>query len=417
MVGILPAVPTIDEPRPDEGPGRPDDPFDGLVLDEEFVRSATNKEASGRARMLAERWKKDPPPESGPWRPTTEVRPVTEIRRSRWRRRARPVARYPRARWRPGLGSALVLLLVPVLVLIGLASLGDGSTLPPKSSALPTVGAETAPPSSAAPSVDPDVPTPERPWAGSPAEAWPNGVDGIGMPDSMPATGVFSAKQVAANVEAVKAYLVAGNLDPQVLSGGSVRPVLALMDGPDAEDLAAALEHPSAEHDPTTWVSRFDPARAVPVTDQVKVQGRISFEDDGAQGMLVHTDVTYVYALRPGPDAGKATPGTGGTALPASWAQVDRSRVVDREIVRRVQDFRFYDPKHYKVTPGKPRLGKGSSDFGNNRCDAYSGYLEPEFEFMRAAATGPAPSGPATDPYDRTKPLQDSGECGTLTRS
>ncbi|WP_285735784.1 hypothetical protein [Kitasatospora phosalacinea] len=409
-------MPTTDEPRPDDSvPGRPDDPFEGLVLDEEFVRSATAKEASGRARMLTERWKNDPPPENGPWRPTTEVRPVTEIRRSRWRRRARPVGRRP-GRPHP-VRNALLVLGVVAAVLVGLVVTDRGGSKPPKSSALPTVGAETAPPSSAPPSVDPDVPTPEHPWAGSPAEAWPNGVDGIGLPTSMPATGVFSAKQVAANVEAVKAYLVAGNLDPQVLSGGSVQHVLDLMDGPDAEDLAAALAHPSAEHDPTTWVSRFDPARAVPVTDQVKVQGRISFEGDGERGMLVHTDVTYVYALRPGPDAGKAVPGDGGTALPASWAQVDRSRVVDREIVRRVQDFRFYDPKHYEVTPGKPRLGEGRSDFGNNRCDAHSGYLEPEFEFTRAAATGPAPSGPATDPYDRTKPLQDGEECGTLTRS
>ncbi len=419
VVGILPAVPTKEEPGPGSGePGRPDDPFEGLVLDEEFVRTATNKEASGRARMLTERWKKDPPPENGPWRPTTEVRPVTEIRRSRWRRRARPVARYPRARWRPGLGSALVLLLVPVLVLVGLASLGDGSTLPPSSSALPAVGAETAPPSSAPPTVDPDVPTPEHPWAGSPAEAWPNGADGIGMPDSAPATGVFSAKQVAANLEAVKAYLVAGNLDPRVLTSASAQPVLDLMDDQDADRLSKALAHPTAEDDPTSWLSRFNPAWAVPVTDEVKVQGRISFEGDGEKGMLVHTDVTYVYALRPGPDAGRSAPGAdGGGAKPASWVQADRGREVQREIVRRVQDFRFYDPKHYKVTPGKPVLDKSGNDFGNNRCDMGSGYLEPEFEFMRATATGPAPSGPATDPYDRTGPVRSDQECGTVSRT
>ncbi|WP_158715096.1 hypothetical protein [Kitasatospora phosalacinea] len=407
-------MPTIDEPRPDDGgPGRPDDPFEGLVLDEEFVRSATNKEASGRARMLTERWKKNPPPENEPWRPTTEVRPVTQIRRSRWRRRARPVGRYPRARWRPGVGSALALLTVPVLVLIGLASLGDGSTLPPKSSALPTLGAETAPPSSAPPAVDPDVPTPERPWAGSPAEAWPNGADGIGMPDSMPATGVFSAKQVAANVDAVKAYLVAGNLDPQVLSGRSAQPVLDLLDERDAADLAKAVAHPTVEDNPTDWLSRFNPAWAVPVTDQVKVQGSISFKDDGENGMLVHTDVTYVYALRPGPDAGKTTD----SARPASWVQADHSREVTREIVRRSQDFRFYDPKHYKVTPGKPVLSHSSSEFGNNRCEMGSGYLEPEFDFMRATPTGPAPSGPESDPYDRTKPMRTDGECGQISRS
>ncbi|WP_282206034.1 SCO2583/SCO2584 N-terminal domain-containing protein [Kitasatospora fiedleri] len=402
-------MPTTDEPRPgDGGPGSSDDPFEGLVLDEEFVRAATNREASGRARMLTERWKREPPPVNEPWRPTTEVRPAGKARRTgraAGPKRARPVR------------GVLLFALVVAVVLVGLRLTGAGRSDAPASSALPTVGAETAPPSSAPPSVDPDLPTPERPWAGSPAEAWPNGADGIGGPDGMPATGVFSAKQVAANVDAVKAYLVAADLNPQVLSGGSAQPVLDLMDEQDAKDLSAALAHPSAENDPTTWLSRFDPARAVPVTDQVKVQGRISVEGDGEQGMLVHTDVTYVYALRPGPDAGKAAPGTGGSAQPAAWAEADHSRVVDREIVRRVQDFRFYDPKHYRVTPGKPVLDRSSSDFGNNRCEMGSGYLEPVFDFMGDSSADPAPSGPTTDPYDRTEPLRSDGECGTLSRT
>ncbi|BAJ29191.1 MULTISPECIES: hypothetical protein [Kitasatospora] len=406
-------MPTTDEPGPgSSGPGRDDDPFEGLVLDDEFVRSATNKEASGRARMLTERWKKDPPPENEPWRPATVVR--LDDRRSRWHRRRQRRSIRPRRPFRPGLGSALALLLVPVLVLVGLASLGDGSTLPQKSSALPALGAETAPPSSAPPTLAPEVPTPERPWAGAPAESWPNGADGIGMPTETPATGAFGARQVAANLEAVKAYLVASNLDPEVLSGSTARPALDLLDEQSAADLSKALEHPTTEDDPASWLSRFDPAWAVPVTDQVKVQGSVTFEGDGENGMLVHTDVTYVYALRPGPDAGKTA---AGGAKPASWAQADHSREVAREIVRRSQDFRFYDPERFKVTPGKPVLGEGSSEFGNNRCEMGSGFLEPEFDFMRAPAAGPTPSGPESDPYDRTKPLRTDGECGRISRT
>ncbi|MBB4948510.1 hypothetical protein F4556_004045 [Kitasatospora gansuensis] len=49
------------EPRPAEQP----DPFEGLVLDEEFVRAATVKEPSGRTRMLAARWKHQPPVDPG----------------------------------------------------------------------------------------------------------------------------------------------------------------------------------------------------------------------------------------------------------------------------------------------------------------------------------------------------------------
>ncbi|WP_073816139.1 SCO2583/SCO2584 N-terminal domain-containing protein [Kitasatospora sp. CB01950] len=43
----------------------PPDPFEGLVLDEEFVRSATVSEPSARARMLAERWRHEPPVDPG----------------------------------------------------------------------------------------------------------------------------------------------------------------------------------------------------------------------------------------------------------------------------------------------------------------------------------------------------------------
>ncbi|BFV58615.1 hypothetical protein KCMC57_up37190 [Kitasatospora sp. CMC57] len=56
------------EPRPAEQP----DPFEGLVLDEEFVRAATVKEPSGRTRMLAARWKHQPPVDPGGRRSVNE---------------------------------------------------------------------------------------------------------------------------------------------------------------------------------------------------------------------------------------------------------------------------------------------------------------------------------------------------------
>ncbi|GLW75290.1 hypothetical protein Kpho02_75870 [Kitasatospora phosalacinea] len=52
-----------DRPQPDAL--EPRDPFEGLVLDEDFVRSATVNEPSARARMLAERWRREPPVDPG----------------------------------------------------------------------------------------------------------------------------------------------------------------------------------------------------------------------------------------------------------------------------------------------------------------------------------------------------------------
>ncbi|MFJ9520899.1 hypothetical protein ACIRPK_21925 [Kitasatospora sp. NPDC101801] len=51
--------------EPEQRPAEQPDPFEGLVLDEDFVRAATVKEQSGRTRMLAARWKQQPPVDPG----------------------------------------------------------------------------------------------------------------------------------------------------------------------------------------------------------------------------------------------------------------------------------------------------------------------------------------------------------------
>lgn len=68
--------------------GAGDDAWDGLVLDEEFVRDAGTSEPSARARMLAARWRGEKP-EPQPWR--SDEPPAgwffSKGRRRRWRRR------------------------------------------------------------------------------------------------------------------------------------------------------------------------------------------------------------------------------------------------------------------------------------------------------------------------------------------
>jgi hypothetical protein len=72
----------------DRGAGEPEDPWeDGLVLDEEFVRSADAKEPSARARMLAAKWRGQAP-DPQPWR--SDEPPAGWFfsrRRRRWPRR------------------------------------------------------------------------------------------------------------------------------------------------------------------------------------------------------------------------------------------------------------------------------------------------------------------------------------------
>lgn len=73
------------------GAGEPgsagDGPWDDVVLDDDFVRSAEAAEPSARARMLSARWR-DRAPEPQPWR--SDEPPAGWFfsrRRKKWRRK------------------------------------------------------------------------------------------------------------------------------------------------------------------------------------------------------------------------------------------------------------------------------------------------------------------------------------------
>lgn len=354
-----------------------------------------------------------------------------------------PRPRRRRLDWRAPLYVVLTIaVLLAALNLDGLRSWysdhygGDSSTA---HAPAPTVAPETAKPTAAPPKVDEQQPTVDHPWAGSIAEGWPNGAEAFVLPDAR-ATGVFSAEQVGAQLQLVKDYLTAANLDPQVIAGGRPEAALALLDREDRDRAINALAKPSKDTDPTTWFSRFDQREAVQVGDAVKVQGRITFEGDGDKGLLVHADFSYVYAMRPGPDATKRAaspqPPTGGqpptkpaapkdgTAKPVGLlvpaADVTGDTWTTRTIVRRVENFRFYDPARYRTNPKKLVFGEGGgSESANSSCDVYDGYYHPQFDQFAAQspdAPGSRPTGPTTDPYDRRKDLSTADECGAASR-
>jgi len=388
------------EPRPSDGPQ--DDPFEGLVLDEEFVRAATVKEQSGRARMLAAKWKREPPEPTWPELPTPP------------RKRRGFRARIGR-RWQ----TWLIVACVCGLALLGLRLGDNGRTAPPQPVRTPGSASPSAPPSAA-----PGTPTADHPWDGSPALSWPDGAAGITLPEAK-AVGVFDKDEVAAQLKAVKDFLVLANVDPKTVAGGTPQAALDLLNVNSRQLVEKALAAPSVDHDPTGYLSRFNPRLAIPVTDTVKVHGKVTFEENGEKGMVVHTDVTFVYALRPGPDIGKspgASPrgtapagGGSGGAKPVSWS-AGQDTSVEREIVRRVQDFRFDNPARYDVNPRKLSFGEGYSDFGNNVCEMGSGFLETAFPLPGSGTEKPG-DGTMTDPYDYDKPLEKRSGCGTVSRS
>ncbi|MFI8457234.1 hypothetical protein [Kitasatospora sp. NPDC085464] len=434
------------EPRPTRGdePGGSDpsgtgakDPFADLVLDEEFVRNATVAEQSGRTRMLAARWKHTPPVDPGGRRSVNDgPAPARRFGRKPKQPALDPWGN-PRPRRRPQWRTPLYVVLT-VAVLLAALNIdglrrwysdhygGNSSSAGP----VPTVAPETARPTSAPPTAPDDTPTVDHPWKGSPAEGWPNGAEAFVLPDAK-AIGVFSADEVAAQLQSVNAYLTAADLDPQVIAGARPEAALAMLDHEERASAVAALDHPGKDTDPTDWFTRFDPREAALVGGTVKVQGRMSIEGDGDGGVLVHTDFTFVYPLQPGPDAeklasarrtqGATPPGTapGGTAKPVGLvvpaADNTGSTWTARTIVRKVDDFRFYDPKRYKVDAKKLVFAKTQSDVGNSSCDIYDGFLHPQFQ--QFADHDPAPTGPTSDPYDRSKDIAPNEQCGTASRS
>ncbi|MFE1231385.1 hypothetical protein [Streptomyces sp. NPDC058745] len=313
-----------------------------------------------------------------------------------------------RRRTKAVLGMALVVLLALVAVRPQLLT----DRLPDElTAALPDglrggdstpLAAETERPT-AAPSheVLPDTPTLKEPFKGSPALRWADGAAGIELPRAKATNGLSEAR-IAAALKKVKDFLVAANIDPATVRGDRPAAALALMDpqGKELRDaMTRAVERPTEKDDPLALFSRFDPQRVRPVGDVVKTRGRMTVRKGKRAGeMEIVADYTFVYPVvktRPGFDE------------------------VARTIVRRQVTFGVFDPTRYRVTEGRVMVVGYDMSFGNDSCEEKEdGFLHPEFTEDLAAS--PQGSGPAVDPYDRSKDLRrdrQRGGCGTVTRT
>lgn len=416
---------TTDPPPPSpesEPPSIPDDVWDRFLQDtERDIRAGAPKEPSARARIVARRLREE------------EARGAEQERR-------RPGRRPPRAprptAWRSGrtdayehavsrgerLRTALALLLAVLLAFVLLAprhawSLVTGKGWHQSGAPAPTtLPPETARPSTAPPARPRQTATVLRPFAGSPADVWGDGAAAI-VPPPAAAHGSASKAQVAQALSRAKAFLVAADLDPAVLRGARPAAALALVDpsGSVRADMAGRLAHPSERHDPTDLFSRFAPD-VLPVGTVVKVRGEMTLRRGRYGGVAIDIDYTFVYPVRRASDT-------------RSWPEIART------VVRRTMTFELPDPARYRSTPGTLLVTAWNADTSNNACGIHDGFLHPEFATGPAptaspAASGgptptgtptaaPAPSGPAVDPYDRSKPLSalTATGCHPLSRS
>ncbi|MET9758434.1 hypothetical protein ABZ016_05165 [Streptomyces sp. NPDC006372] len=363
----------------------PDDVWEQFTRDtERDIRASAPKEPSARARMVTERLRQqDARGESPPgWRtdPARQERTVRSARR--------------RKLW--------ALVGVPVAVVVALVALkpsllpGDPfGTGEPQAAGASPLPAETAAPTAAPGASDPETPTLDEPFAGSPALRWADGEAGIVLPEAK-AVGAVSKGRVEQALKLTKKLLVGANLDLGTVRGERPEAALSLLDPRQPktlDDLETALRSPSREHDPLTLFSRFDPDRVRLVGDVIKTRGRMTFEKGSHGGVTVHADYTFVYPVM----------------------RADGSTEVARTIVRRVVDAELADPARYRVTEGRLLLLKYDEEIGNSSCDVHDGYLHPGFPSSRDE--GSRPTGPTTDPYDRSRSLADGDACGTVSRT
>ncbi|MEU3980221.1 hypothetical protein AB0F77_08940 [Streptomyces sp. NPDC026672] len=381
--------------RPDDGSSIPDEEWErflhqAVAEDKRRGRSRSSAPREESARERAARRSRQAAQQPPGWRTGPAWREID----GRGRRR-RAV--------RNGIGVALALLVAVVAVRPSLLTdrlPGREADAAASPSPLP---AETAPPSTGPGAADSaGGPTRAHPFRGSPAEAWGEGADAIELPAAK-ATGGLGKDEVAQALRRAKEFLVAGSLDPAVLGGARPADALALLDPkqPDVlKDVEGALRAPTERHDPVSLFSRFDPKEARIAGDVVKVRGHMTFAAGKPGQVEVHADYTFVY--------------------PLVRAHGDGD-VVARTIVRRDVKMIASDPNRWIVTRGRLLLGSWDAEYYNDACDVYDGYLHPMFP--DDGPTSSPGTGPAEDPYDRSRPLPDAspaaddGQCGTVTRT
>ncbi|MFD9292866.1 hypothetical protein ACFWBV_32330 [Streptomyces sp. NPDC060030] len=381
--------------RPDEGSAVSDEQWAELVRQAESGGGDAPKEPSARARMVTARlraldeeaaasgrrrgWRNKP---AEPWQPDGWRTGPSQHTNDRRQKRKRLVG---------VLGcvvvlGVLVVTMRPSLLTDHLPGAGDSVDAAP-------MPAETAPPTVApADGTDPERPTREEPFRGSPALRWADGAAGIQTP-AAEAVGGMSKDEVEQALRATRQLLVAANLDPSTLRGEKPEEALELLDPLQKGErtrLERSLAEPGEGQDPLMLFSRFDPDETRLVGDVVKTRGRMTFEAGPTGSVEVHADYTFVYPLmRAGGDE------------------------VARTIVRRKLTTALHDPERFVATPGKLSVVTSQQNVGNTACEVNDGFLHPSFPSDR---TDPERKGPDVDPYDRSE-WQPDGSCGTVTRT
>ncbi|MFF9840483.1 hypothetical protein [Streptomyces sp. NPDC013740] len=345
------------EGTPEGLPGGEDE-YRSVVFDEAFVRAARLQEFSARERMGEH---------------------------------AQAVRSRPSWEGRGGSRQALLLVLLIVLAFGTAVYLGVRNPYQPpvdqRAEALRTTVVPLAP-QSAVTGGEPD-----RLFAHSPVAEYRSGAAGINLPLTG-RTPHFSESQVVAALSIAKEYLVASSLEPDVLTGATVRPARILIDPDQLEQFDQSVESPrdDGRHAVAAWLVRFDPRQVALAAPAARVQGTLRVQEIDSDLLEVTADHTFTYAVRP------ASAGAGPTALASLFT------------VHREMHFRF-DREDLRMH--RAELLSSTVQAGPQSCAADgTGSLRPLLAGERADRARQA----VVDPYATGRPTA-SSLCGTLAPS
>ncbi|MFF0423502.1 MULTISPECIES: hypothetical protein [unclassified Streptomyces] len=348
------------EGTPEGLPGGGEDEYRSVVFDEAFIRAAHLQEFSARERMGEH-----------------------------------ALAVRSRSSWESRSGSRQALLLVLLILL----AFGTAIYLGVRNPYQPPVDQRAEPLRTTVVPLAPEgrVPggTPTQLFAHSPAAEYRTGAAGINLPVAGRTTN-FAESQVVAGLNIAKEYLVASSLEPDVLSGATVRPARLLIDPDQLEQFDQSVVAPADDgrHALAGWLVRFDPRQVALAEPAARVQGTLRFEEVGPDTLDVTADHTYTYALRP------AVQGAGPAAAASLFT------------VHRVVHFRF-DREDLRLH--RAELLTSTVEAGPQACGAdTTGSLKPLLAGARASDAGVGPV--ATDPYATARPAAPA-LCGVLAPS
>ncbi|GAA0579863.1 hypothetical protein GCM10010172_76030 [Paractinoplanes ferrugineus] len=214
----------------------------------------------------------DPFEQLSGWAARTE-RKVKAGRRLRW------------IRFLPAGAVGLAAVAVLVFVIRSVSTGGDAGPADDIEAAPPAISVTTSPEAAARTDA----------FAGTAAAGYPKGAAGITLPPARAVPG-FSADQVQAALGHVRAAMIAGRLDEDMLVGHKTGRFVAMF----AANQRQMLEKDFAGDGFDTYATWIDPAVKLDAREEPRVSGRVTYtsvKEDGIQTLRVTTNFVWVYAF------------------------------------------------------------------------------------------------------------------------